>query len=158
LCSPNRWRLAEKLGRPVSDIHDPVPGYRARLGGPVDAVLRGERRVWRRNWSMQSSPARFQPYAAGPSRPAIPDEVWVRSEYETLVRLPRSGWWVFGIHTTVVPLGLVAGRPERAARILAAVSSLDPGMAAYKDMAGWREPLAEWLADQSRSMSAKLPE
>ncbi|HEY2429469.1 MAG TPA: heme-dependent oxidative N-demethylase subunit alpha family protein [Acidimicrobiales bacterium] len=147
LCSPNRWRLAEKLGRPIADIHDPVPGYRRRLAGPVDGVLDGRpRRLWRRNWSIQSSPSRFQPRADGPEIPAVPDQVWVRSEYETLVPLPRTGWWVFGIQTTVRPLVEIAARPAVAARVHAAVATLDPETAAYKDMAPWHRALTEWLA------------
>jgi len=147
LCSPNRWRLGDKLGRPITDIHDPVPGYRRRLGPPVDALLGSVRGPsWRRNWSIQSSPSRYQPVADGPARPAVPDQVWVRSEYETLVRLPESGWWVFGIHTTVRPLTDVAGAPALAARILRAVASLDPATARYKDLAAWRVPLERWLA------------
>jgi hypothetical protein len=146
LCSPNRWRLAEKLGRPITDVHDPVPDYRRRLGPPVDALFSGRRgSAWRRNWSIQSSPSRFQPFSDGPQCPEVPGGVWVRSEFETLVRLPLTGWWVFGIHTTVGPLADLASRPSVAARVLSAVSSLDPQMAAYKDMASFREPLTRWL-------------
>lgn len=31
LCSPSRWRLAEKLGQPMGAIHEPVPAYAERL-------------------------------------------------------------------------------------------------------------------------------
>jgi hypothetical protein len=146
LCSPNRWRLAEKLGRPITEVHDPVPGYRRRLGPPVDKIFAGRRGpMWRRNWSIQSSPSRFQPFADGPEHPDVPEEVWVRSEYETLIRLPLTGWWVFGINTTVWPLAALAHRPDVAARLLTAVATLDPEMAAYKDMVTFREPLTTWL-------------
>ncbi|HWW52742.1 MAG TPA: heme-dependent oxidative N-demethylase subunit alpha family protein [Acidimicrobiales bacterium] len=147
LCSPNRWRLTEKLGRPITEIHDPVPHYRQRLATPVDAVLAGRHRgLWRRNWSIQSSPSRFQPVARGPASPQVPDEVWVRSEYETLVGLPASGYWVFGIQTTIRPLADVASRPALARRIHTAVATLDSHTAAYKDMAAWRDALVAWLA------------
>lgn len=146
LCSPNRWRLREKLGLPVTDIHDPVPGYRGRLGAPVDAVLANRRNaVWRRNWSILSSPSRFQPHNDGPENPEIPAQVWVRSEYETLVRLPVTGWWVFGIHTSVRPIVDVADRPELLANIRVAVASLDPDSVIYKDMAGWCDRLLGWI-------------
>jgi hypothetical protein len=152
VCSPNRWRLREKVGRPIAAVHDPVPGYRRRLGAPVDAVLNSRREPsWRRNWSMQSSPSLFQPERDGPAAPRVPDQVWVRSEYETLVRLPTSGWWVFGIRTRVRPLGDLAGRPEVARRVRAAVASLDPDTAAYKDLVPWHAPLVEWLGVVSGS-------
>jgi hypothetical protein len=147
VCSPNRWRLADKLGRPVTEIHDPVPGYRKRLGPTVDAVFAGRRGpLCRRNWSIQSSPSRFQPVADGPERPSVPDQVWVRSEYETLVLLPVTGWWVFGIHTTIRPLADVADRPDVAARMETAVATLDSTTAAYKALAVWRADLLAWLA------------
>ena len=63
--------------------------------------------------------------------------------------LPRSRWWVFGINTTIRPLVELAHRPEIAARVHTAVTSLDVDTAAYKDMAGWRGPLAAWLARAS---------
>ena len=37
LCFPNRWRLSDKLGRPMLAIHAPVPSYAERLGKPVIA-------------------------------------------------------------------------------------------------------------------------
>ena len=39
LCFPAHWRLGEKLGRPLREIHAPVPGFAARLAGPVDRFL-----------------------------------------------------------------------------------------------------------------------
>ncbi len=30
LCFPSAWLLAEKFGRPMADIHEPVPGFGAR--------------------------------------------------------------------------------------------------------------------------------
>src|SRR5690606_20683524 len=55
LSFPTRWRLADKIGRPMLAIHDPVPGYAERLGRPVDRFfekLVPERPVWRANWSL----------------------------------------------------------------------------------------------------------
>ena len=52
LCFPSHWRLRDKLGRPLSAIHRPVPGYADRLAGTVDrffAQIRPERPVWRLN-------------------------------------------------------------------------------------------------------------
>ena len=149
VCSPNRWRLADKLGRSIADIHGPVPGYERRLSASVDSVLSGRRAWWRRNWSVQSSPARFQPTPDGPPHPAVPSEVWVRSEYETLVRLPATGWWVFGIQTSVRPITDAAQRPELAARILSAVSTLDQSTSEYKDVSSWQADLHAWLESVS---------
>src|SRR3954471_11566682 len=68
LCFPNRWRLSDKLGRPMVAIHGPVPSYAERLGKPVDrfiGLLAPERPVWRLNWSLTNDPALFQPVGHG---------------------------------------------------------------------------------------------
>ncbi len=148
VCSPNRWRLPDKVGLPVSGVHGPVPGYRAALGTPVDRLLGPDGRtrpLWRQNWSLLGDPTLFQP-DGGADPAAVPDGVWVRSERQTLVPLERSGWWVFGIETTQAPLGELAGRPELAGRVRAAVDGLDPETSAYKGLRGWRDPLTAWLA------------
>ena len=70
LCFPNRWRLADKLGRPMMAIHEPVPSYAERLGKPVDrfiGMLAPDRPVWRLNWSLTNDPALFQPIGHGQS-------------------------------------------------------------------------------------------
>ena len=33
LCFPSRWRLMEKIGKPLSAVHGPVPLYADRLAG-----------------------------------------------------------------------------------------------------------------------------
>lgn len=148
VCSPNRWRLRDKIGRELTAVHRPVPGYAARLGPPVDRLLGvggPARPAWRQNWSLLGAPDLFQPDAAGPQPLPVPDGVWVRSERQTLVPLPTSGWWAFGIETSVEPLTAVSTRPDAAALLLRAVASLDPATVAYKELDGFRAPLMTWL-------------
>jgi hypothetical protein len=142
LCSPNRWRLGDKLGLPLTAVHGPVPGYAADLARPVDRFLAGRRNVWRRNWSILDAPDLFQPGPA-PSRtpPRVPDGLWVRSERQTLVRLPITGWWVFGIRTSVRPLAEAADK----ARIAAAIAALPEESVRYKELEAFRTPLLAWL-------------
>ena len=148
VCSPNRWRLADKFGSDVAAVHHPVPGYARALAVPVDRLLGGHGRArpgWRQNWSLVGQPARFQP-GAGTSEPLdVPGGVWVRSERQTLVLLPATGWWAFGIETAEQPLTALSSRPDVAARLLAAVLSLGPATLAYKQIDGFRAPLLAWL-------------
>jgi hypothetical protein len=147
VCSPNRWSLAAKVGLPIGEVHAPVPGYAGALGAPVDRLLGpgGGRPVWRQNWSLLGDPSPFQPEPASGGSIDVPDGVWVRSERQTLVALERTGWGVFGIETSQEPLGTLAGRPDLARRVLAAVAGLDPATASYKELAGWRARLIAWL-------------
>ena len=36
---PSRWRLHEKLGKPLALVHGPVPFYGERLATPVDRFM-----------------------------------------------------------------------------------------------------------------------
>jgi hypothetical protein len=148
VCSPNRWRLRDKIGRELTAVHGPVPGYAARLAPPVDRHLGvggPARPTWRQNWSLLGAPDLFQPDAGDPQQVPVPEGLWVRSERQTLVPLPTTGWWAFGIETSVEPLAAVSTRPDVAARLLATVGSLDPATVAYKELGGFRKPLMEWL-------------
>jgi len=144
VCAPNRWRLRAKVGLDLSGVHAPVPGYPA---GPVDRLFGRDQAapVWRRNWSMLADPALWQPDPV-PARPRVPAGVWVRSERQTVVALPASGWWAFGIETEVAPLEALATRPGVAARVLATVAGLDAATARYKELDGWLPELLAWLA------------
>ena len=64
LCFPSYWRLADKLGRPMAEVHGPVAHYADELATKVDTFLqrlRPERPVWRRNWSIHDDPTYFLP-------------------------------------------------------------------------------------------------
>ena len=64
LCFPSRWRLLDKIGKPLAAVHGPVPLYAERLAGPVDRFMRNLKPnhiVSRLNWSLLDDPALFQP-------------------------------------------------------------------------------------------------
>lgn len=152
LCAPAHWRLAEKLGRPFSEIHQPVPGFNARLGGPADRFFRNltvERPVWRANWSVVETPVLFHPQP----RELLPDlapenagqKLWLRVERQTLRRLPESRAVVFTIRTLVRRLDEVAADPAVARAMAARIREMEPGMAGYKGMRWLKGPLLGWL-------------
>jgi hypothetical protein len=137
LCFPSRWLLSEKLGRPLTPIHDPVPGYAAELAKRVNRVfeaLRPERPLVRVNWTVQPTAELFLPQSetvksAGPA-PATTGPFYLRTERQTLVRLPRTGAVAFGIKTSVTPVDCLA--PEVAAGLAQGLRGLGEGMVAYK--------------------------
>ena len=151
LCFPSRWRLSEKLGRPLAAIHDPVPGYADTLARPVDRFLSAiaEGRIAQRlNWSILDDPALFQPTGHGRAdldatiTPANAlARLFLRVERQTFRRLPRTGVVVFGIRTHVTPLTIIAAIPGEAPRLAGAIRALPPGMARYKSIAPFREAL-----------------
>jgi hypothetical protein len=106
VCFPSRWRLIDKIGRPMVDVHAPVEGYAGSLARRVDSLFDhlDDRTVWRRNWFVHPDPRLFQP-----QRPAGGDRVveaerclsglYLRSERQTFRRLPISGAVLFTIRT-----------------------------------------------------------
>lgn len=105
LCFPASWTLREKVGRPLMRIHAPVDSYDARIGRGVqrmfDAVAPG-RPLWRFNRLWYADPALFQPRSESDPRGTPGDPVCMRSERQTILRLPKTGACVFVIHTYVL--------------------------------------------------------
>jgi len=147
LCFPSYWRLADKLGRHMVDVHGPVAHYRDALAAKVDRFLtrlHPDRPVWRRNWSIHDDPAYFLP-APTPTRSVDPpDGLWLRSERQALRRLPLTGAVLFTIRTQQVPLAVLGERPDIARRMAESISGWSPQLAAYKGGHGALAAL-EWL-------------
>jgi hypothetical protein len=107
LCFPASWNLAEKLGRPLASIHQPVPRYNATIAGRVQRLisnLRPNEPVWRANAFRYNSPDLFHPrHEKNPRRFDETGPCFVRVEYQTLMRLPGTEAVVFTIHTYMAP-------------------------------------------------------
>ena len=152
LCSPARWRLADKIGRALAAIHAPVPGYAEKLERPVDrffAALAPERPVWRLNWSIVDDPAPFQPVAR-PAADAVTaatagERLWLRVERQTLRRLPESGAVVFTIRTYITRLDAAIAARETAAELAGSIRAMPEESRRYKHIAPVAAPLLAWL-------------
>ena len=154
LCFPNDWSLPDKLGRPVLEVHAPVPGFARQAGEATLRLLerlRPGRPVWRANWAIRATDALDLSPRAGPVSVEHVDAtnagetLVVRVERQTLSRLPETGAILFTVHTRSRPLAVVAGEPERARRLLDAVRSMPPGMARYKGISPVRDALTKYL-------------
>ncbi|WP_436796052.1 heme-dependent oxidative N-demethylase family protein [Actinospongicola halichondriae] len=118
LCFPSRWRLTDKIGRPLVEVHAPTPGYAEHLAPRVDRLLDRltDRPVVRRNWFVHPDPSLHQPDAlvVDPILPTgdVLDGLHIRSERQTLRKLD-SGWVLFTIRIQHDPLGIALDRHER---------------------------------------------
>jgi hypothetical protein len=155
LCFPSRWRLMDKIGKPLSAVHAPVPLYGDRLAAPVDRFMRHLKAghiTCRLNWSLLDDPALFQPTgkwrADGGSDITAANagsRVFLRVERQTLRRLPNSGAVLFGIRVHVYPLDRVIDGPEQAVALAGAVRALPAKVQHYKSLLPLRAALLEWL-------------
>jgi hypothetical protein len=154
VCFPNKWLLADKIGRPVVEIHQPVPGYAPQLGVPVDRLMErlpSDRLLVRANWGITDGGVLFAPRsrpAAVPAAGEVPDRCWLRIERQTVRRLPRSGAVIFTIRTLHAPLAVLRTDVEAAALLAAAIRQLPPALADYKlGGVAVRDAVLGWLDD-----------
>jgi hypothetical protein len=155
LCAPSRWRLHQKIGRKLLDVHGPVPFYADRLGSPVDRFMRNLRPgriAMRMNWSVVDSGELFQPTGkhrtqADPSFTAenAGARLFLRTERQTFRLLEASGAVVFTIRVHSYPMARIAAFPGAAARLAEAVRALPAEMRAYKSLPVFIEALLAYL-------------
>ena len=151
LCFPTYWRLADKLGRPQEAIHDPVPHFRQDLAEKVTRFfdrLPPGRIIGRRNWGFSAHPLLFVPDLSVLQQPSEfhPDHLWLRSERQTLRRLPLSGAIVFTIRVQLAPALALTRRPRLAERLLGAIESWSPELVESRGgRHGWVPDVTSWL-------------
>jgi len=157
LCFPNRWRLADKIGRAMPAIHGPVALYPEKLERPVDrfiGTLTPERPVQRMNWALNDDPTLFQPVetAHTAARPEITGEnagdlLFLRLERQTLRKLPGTGAVLFGIRTYQRPLRDLS--PSEAAQLTVALRGAPDPVARYKGLHRTAPPALAYLERRS---------
>lgn len=155
LCFPSRWRLMDKIGKPLAAVHGSVPFYADRLARPVDRFMQHVKPghiSCRLNWSLLDDATLFQPdgkwRAAGGSditQDNVGTRVFLRVERQTLRRLPNSDAVLFGIRVHVYSLSQVIDQPQRATVLAEAVRALPSEVQHYKSLLPFREVLLEWL-------------
>jgi dimethylamine monooxygenase subunit A len=155
LCFPSRWRLTEKIGRPLAEVHARVPLYSERLARPVDGFMRHLKPghiAGRLNWSVLDDAALFQ--ASGKWRQEhnrvvtgenAGETLFLRVERQTLRRLPRTGAVLFGIRVHVYRLGVAITTPVTAACLAEAIRALPESTSLYKSIPSIRAALLDWL-------------
>lgn len=115
LCFPASWMLSEKFMKPLIDIHIPVNSYDGDIAKRVQRLfngIRAGRPLWRFNALWYDDAELHQPRSAN-ARRDIPDTskaYFLRSERQSLWRLPESNAVVFGIHTFVLTRDAIAAQ------------------------------------------------
>ena len=158
LCFPSAWNLHEKFGRPMHEIHQPVPGFGegTRNAGLIDRMfdnLRVEQPVVRWNWSMYGDARLYHPASDNKMKNRFGDgpitgKVIMRLERQTLRKLPKSGDILFTIRIHNNPLEVLETHkdgPALARSIASQISNLTDAEIDYKGLAGERERLLKRL-------------
>ncbi|KAF2495529.1 hypothetical protein BU16DRAFT_550235 [Lophium mytilinum] len=155
------WRLEDKLGMPLSEIHTSgdVPQYKEKLEKgmlnffkrvqPDKATLRNnyfiqvdDELAW--SSSIGGEDAEGIGWFTAEKNKAI-EHHWFRSERQSLRRLPRSGGVVFTIRTYFHPITEVCEEPYVPGRLASAVRSWGDDVSKYKGKERYQDVLLEYL-------------
>jgi hypothetical protein len=137
--------LPEKLGRPIEFLHAPVPGFEEHLRKTVnltfDRILKVETPLWRNNWGLSPSADLDKPLFGSnegrelrtvpPSAEKVRD-IFLKVEYQTIRRLPTTGYLLFTVKTMADPLHSLEQVPNAAKCLAASIRGMSPSMRAYK--------------------------
>jgi hypothetical protein len=135
---PAHWVLADKMGRPLAGIHEPVPHYGEQLEAPMDRFFTRMQvgpisHRW--NWSVVTTDQLFTPHRTRRT-PLKPDaginDIFLRMESQTLRKLADSGQILFTIRTYVEPLGRWADMPGALESLVEMLGLMTPQMRDYK--------------------------
>lgn len=113
LCFPSSWNLQEKFGHSMETIHGPVPGIEGKMSNRINRIfdaLKPQTPLWRENWSLEGDGKlrhdRKEIARTGGDGKKLLDveKIWLRCEYQTLHKLPKSGDILFTIKIISNPL------------------------------------------------------
>ena len=139
--------LAQKLSKPVEWIHAPVPGYERQLRKTLDLtfgkLLKIEQPMWRNNWAIAPSGQLDEPIYGteeatanrqlqGKPTVAELESKFLKVEYQTIRRLPQSGYLLFTVRTMADGLGELRKVPVAAHCLAKSIRGMSPAMQAYK--------------------------
>ncbi|RYP72109.1 hypothetical protein DL771_004440 [Monosporascus sp. 5C6A] len=168
---PGFWRMEDKYGMPLSEIHTSghVPQFREKLEKGMTNFfrrLRPEEMVARHNYFIQVDEDLGWSWSIGPED--SPDAGWntaeknraiehhfFRSERQTLRRLPKSGGVVFTIRTYFHPITEVAGEDYVPGRLASAIRSWGEDVSRYKGKEKYGEVLLEYLDKKHEEQIAR---
>jgi hypothetical protein len=156
VCFPLRWELTDKFGLPMAGIHHAVPGYDEKLAAPSDRYmvgLKAHKPSWRSNWSIVDAPDLYlkqRRFVQGQNSDITAEnagrKLWIRSERQSLRRLPRSGDVLFTIRTYIRPLSVLEDLPSVARGLAQALDKVPADMRGYKNQLPIRDALLTYLA------------
>lgn len=154
VCFPSNWRLEDKLGQPLNQIHEPVPQYREKLKTPVNNYfehLKVDRPTYRLNWTIVDTPELFLRNSKNSRRldeitvENAGQKLWIRVERQTLRRLAKSNNILFTIRTYIYPFSILESEPAIAQNLSTAIQQMPSSMQRYKHFLSIREVLLDYL-------------
>ena len=156
LCFPSSWNLGEKFGHPLEVIHAPVPYVEGKMGDRIRRIfdaLRPDCPLWRENWSLEGDnllrhDRREREKSGYHKSEIVSGEIHLRTEYQTLHKLPKSGDILFTVMILVKPVTEVAtlpAGPQIIQRLYDDYFAMGEDGRVYKGIAQGAEPFLDLL-------------
>lgn len=158
---PGFWRFKDKVGLPLHAIHTEgdVPQYEEKLHSGMSKFftrLTCDKPVVRNNYFIQtdgdlgwsSSIGDENAHVVGwyTAKPAVtPEQLYFRSERQSLRRLPKTGAVVFTIRTYFVPITEIAEEPHVPRRLLNAIHSWTDDVREYRGFEKFKDVILPYL-------------
>ncbi|ESK85968.1 hypothetical protein Moror_9469 [Moniliophthora roreri MCA 2997] len=113
-CSAVGWNLGTKIGKPLHEVHSPVPDYKEKMQSSMDRYFSRmpcDKPIQRGSWGLEDGQPLFLP----PDDPHLADrsrqredlkveDIYLRVDWQTLRRLPRSKAIVFNFKALFTPM------------------------------------------------------
>ncbi|KAJ4423549.1 hypothetical protein N0V82_001715 [Gnomoniopsis sp. IMI 355080] len=158
---PGFWRLEDKVGMPLSEIHTSgdVPQFKEKLERGMMSFFRRLKceDMYARNnyfiqvdddlawsWSIGSEDSSSISWNTAEKNRAV-EHHYYRSERQTLRRLPKTGAVVFTIRTYFHPITEIAQEDFVPGRLASGIRSWGPDVQRYKGAEKYSEVLLEYL-------------
>ncbi|ODQ79777.1 hypothetical protein BABINDRAFT_171402 [Babjeviella inositovora NRRL Y-12698] len=166
------WRMKDKINLPLSSIHTRanVPRYKENLQGsmerffsrqtPDKAVLRNNYFFQTNNdlaWSASLGPETSEDFHRNyeSNMATTIDQVYLRSERQSMRRLPKTGATIFTIHTYFFPVAQMCDEPFVARRLLDGISSWTEDIERFRGLAMYKDVLLPFLENKAQELEAK---
>ncbi|KAM0202060.1 hypothetical protein ACHAQI_010993 [Fusarium lateritium] len=166
VCLPGFWRLSERFRMSLDTLHieAKVPHYRAKLQKSMNRFFKGmlpEKAVVRNNFFIQlddglhwshrmgdQSSNEVASWESANNKGLAIEDLYFRSERQSLRRLPRSKALLFTIRTYFEPITAIAQEPHVPGRLAEAIDNWDDEHATYKGKHNWAGILLPYLHEQ----------
>lgn len=155
---PTDWRIGEKMGRPMHEVHQPIHGYAEQLASGVDRFMDGLQsfNIFGRTnaFVLPSGDLRYMPKLPPEQRFAhvtaenAGETLFARCEREALRRLPKSRAIVFTIGIYRTPLESLSD--EAVARLASSLDGYGDGELERRAGPYYAEALAGYAQTRAR--------
>lgn len=156
---PSDWHPNDKIGLPLRALHAPIAGYEEQLATGVDRfmeTLKPGQIYGRCNWFIAATGKRRWLEERAPhiafghvNADNAGETLFVRSERQTLRRLPETGAILFTIGIYVDPLGALS--PDNIDRLAEAAQSLVAGEGDRRGAPSYADALVAYAAGRNTS-------